>query len=118
MKEWCLLDDFVLRELSQSIINRDLLKVKIRKKPFSEERKQKHINELVNTHKITEHEASYFVFTGNISNQGYNYTHGGINILLNNGKLVDVVKASDQLSLKSLTKEVVKNYICYPKPKD
>lgn len=118
MKEWCYIDDFVLRELSCAIINRDLLKVKIRKKAFSEEKKQKHINTLMNTHNITEHEALYFVFTGEISNQGYNYTQGGINILMNNGKLVDVVKASDQLSLKSLTKEVVKNYICYPKPKD
>lgn len=118
MKEWCYIDDFVLRELSCAIINRDLLKVKIRKKAFSKEKKQRHINTLMTDHKITEHEASYFVFTGEISNQGYNYTQGGINILLNNGKLVDVVKASDQLSLKSLTKEVVKNYICYPKPKD
>ncbi len=118
MKEWCYVDDFVLRELSCAIINRDLLKVKIRKKAFSKEKKQKHINALMNAHSITEYEASYFVFTGEISNQGYNYTQGGINILLNNGKLVDVVKASDQLSLKSLTKEVVRNYICYPKPKD
>jgi len=118
MKEWCQVDDFVLKELSLAIINRDLLKVKIRKKAFSEEKKQKHIDALVTRYSITEYEASYFVFTGEISNQGYNYTQGGINILLSNGKLVDVVKASDQLSLKSLTKEVVKNYICYPKPKD
>ncbi|WP_299764974.1 HD domain-containing protein [uncultured Dokdonia sp.] len=118
MKEWCYTDDFVLRELSKSIINRDLLKVKIRKKPFSEEKQQKHINSLIARYNISSYEASYFVFTGKISNQGYNYTQGGINIVLPNGKIVDVVKASDQLSLKSLTKEVVKNYICYPKPKD
>lgn len=118
MKEWCYTDDFVLRELSKSIINRDLLKVKIRKKPFSEEKQQKHINQLITHYNISSYEASYFVFTGKISNQGYNYTQGGINIVLPNGKIVDVVKASDQLSLKSLTKEVVKNYICYPKPKD
>ncbi|WP_089371317.1 HD domain-containing protein [Dokdonia pacifica] len=118
MKEWCYTEDFVLRELSKSIINRDLLKVKIRKKPFSEEKQQKHINQLMQRYDISSYEASYFVFTGKISNQGYNYTQGGINIVLPNGKIVDVVKASDQLSLKSLTKEVVKNYICYPKPKD
>ena len=118
MKEWCYTEDFVLRELSKSIVNRDLLKVKIRKKPFSEEKQQKHINQLMQRYHISFYEASYFVFTGKISNQGYNYTQGGINIVLPNGKIVDVVKASDQLSLKSLTKEVVKNYICYPKPKD
>jgi len=118
MKEWCYTEDFVLRELSKCIINRDLLEVKIRKKPFLEERKQMHIDQLITQYKITPYEASYFVFTGNISNQAYNYTQGGINIAMSNGKIIDVVKASDQLSLKSLTKEVVKNYICYPKPKD
>lgn len=117
MKEWCTHDDFVLSELSKSIINRDLLSVKIRKKQFGSSKLDKHKALLMKEYAITEHEASYFVFTGKISNQAYNYEKGGINILLNNGKIVDVVKASDQLSLKSLTKEVVKNYLCYPKAK-
>ncbi len=117
MKEWCSHDDFVLTELSKAIINRDLLNVKIKKKPFAASKLEQHKSSLMQKFEITEHEASYFVFTGTISNQAYNYEKGGINILLNNGKIVDVVKASDQLSLKSLTKEVVKNYLCYPKPK-
>lgn len=116
MKEWCHHKDFVLSELSRCIINRDLLKVKIKKKPFAKAKIDEHINLLQQRHKISSYEASYFVFTGTISNQGYNYKKGGITILFQNGKLVDVVKASDQLSLKSLTKEVVKNYLCYPKP--
>ncbi len=115
MKEWCEHDDFVLRELSKCIINRDLLKVKIRKKAFAKAKLNKHITGLTDKYGISEYEASYFVFTGTISNQAYNYTQGGINILLENNKVVDIVKASDQLSLKSLTKSVVKNYICYPK---
>lgn len=117
MKEWCSHKDFVLSELSKSIINRDLLKVKIRKKPFAPAKLEKQTTTLMEQYDISHHEASYFVFTGTISNQAYNYKKGGINILLSNGKIVDVVKASDQLSLKSLTKEVVKNYLCYPKPK-
>ncbi len=117
MKEWCKHPDFVLSELSKCIINRDLLKVKIRKKAFAKAKIDQHISSLVEEYNISVHEASYFVFTGQISNQAYNYKKGGINILLENGKIVDVVKASDQLSLKSLTKEVVKNYLCYPKPK-
>jgi len=118
MKEWCKHPDYVLSELSKCVINRDLLKVKIKKKPFSEKKINRHIEELMGIHKLSSHEASYFVFTGVISNQAYNYSKGGINILLSTGKIVDVVKASDQLSLKSLTKEVVKNYLCYPKAKN
>jgi hypothetical protein len=107
----------VLSELSKSIINRDLLKVKIRKKPFAPAKLEKHRSALMKQYSISQEEANYFVITGTISNQAYNYKKGGINILMSNGKIVDVVKASDQLSLKSLTKEVVKNYLCYPKPK-
>ncbi len=117
MKEWCGHEDFVLSELSKCVINRDLLSVKIKKKPFAKEKYQKHITALQKEYDITEHEASYFVFTGEISNLAYNYKKGGINILMSDGSIKDVVKASDQLSLKSLTKEVVKNYLCYPKAK-
>ncbi|TVZ51062.1 HD domain-containing protein [Dokdonia sp. Hel_I_53] len=117
MKEWCSHEDFVLSELSKCVIERDLLKVKIRKKPFKKSKIALHKAMLMDTYRISEDEASYFVFAGTISNQAYNYKKGGINILLNNGKIIDVVKASDQLSLKSLTKEVVKNYLCYPKVK-
>lgn len=117
MKEWCNHSDFVLRELSKCIIHRELLSVKIKKKAFAQAKLDHQKTTLMNTYNLSKHEASYFVFTGSISNQAYNYEKGGINILLNSGKIVDVVKASDQLSLKALSKEVVKNYICYPKPK-
>ena len=38
-----------------------------------------------------------------------------INILMKNGKLVDVAEASDLLNIQSLSKEVTKYFICYPK---
>jgi len=118
MKSWCTHDDFVLRELSRSIINRNLLKVKIKKKAFAKAKTKELIQQFATANSISEAEAAYFVFEGNISNQGYNYTQGGITILYRNGKKADIIKASDQLSLKVLTKIIVKNYICYPKPKD
>ena len=117
MKEWVHCEDFVLAELSRSIIERDLLYVRIRKKAFAKAKKEKHIAKVMQEHHLTHHEASHFVFEGTVSNQAYNYKKGGINILMQSGKVVDVVKASDQLSLKSLTKEVVKNYVCFPKPR-
>lgn len=115
MKEWCTHQDFVLRELSKCIINRNLLKVKIKNKAFAKAKLEQHKTALTQKYGISNHEASYFVFDGTISNQGYSYKQGSIKIAMANGKIVDVVKASDHLSLKSLTKEVVKNYLCYPK---
>ena len=117
MKEWQTHDDFVLRNLSDMIINRDLLKIKLKNKKIKKEELQKHTEALINKYKITKHEADYFVFMGDISNQAYQLKNQHINILLKTGKIEDIVKASDQLNLKALSKTVTKYYICYPKDK-
>jgi len=117
MKSWQYHDDFVLKNLSDMIINRDLLKIKLKNNPVKKELLQKHINTLIDKHNITKKEAEYFVFTGSVSNQAYNIKNGNINILTKQGKIKDVIKASDQLNLKALSKPVVKYYICYPKDK-
>jgi HD superfamily phosphohydrolase len=117
MKAWQYHEDFVLRNLCEMIINRDLLKVKLKKKKIKPEILKQHIQKLRDRHNITEAEAAYFVFTGEISNQAYQQKKQKINILYKNGKIEDIVKASDQLNLKALSKPVTKYYICYPKQK-
>jgi len=37
--------------------------------------------------------------------------------LYKNGKIQDIIEASDQLNLKALSKTVTKYFICYPKEK-
>ncbi|WNH10266.1 HD domain-containing protein [Thalassobellus suaedae] len=117
MKEWQYHDDFVLSNLCEMIINRVLLKIKLKNKPIKILSLEKHIEALILEHKITRAEAEYFVFTGSISNQAYQLKHQSINILHKSGKIQDIVKASDQLNLKALSKPVTKYYICYPKVK-
>ena len=116
MKEWISCDDFVLKNLCKSIINRDLLKVKLKKTPIESGKVEKHLEELQQKYKISKEEANYFVFKGNVSNLAYRDDVENINILYKNGKVSDVIKASDQFNLSALTKPVVKYYICYPKP--
>ena len=115
MKNWQYHDDFVLKNLCEMIINRHLLKVKIKKKPISKDVLIAHKANLQSKYNITDADADYFVFTGQISNQAYSRKKQNINILHKNGKVDDIVKASDQLSLKALSKPVTKYYICYPK---
>ncbi|MGC1203831.1 MAG: HD domain-containing protein [Flavobacteriaceae bacterium] len=115
MKDWQYHHDFVLSNLCEMIINRNLLKIKIKNKPIKKQSLEKHINALIVKHSITEQEAEYFVFMGSISNQAYQLKHQSINILHKSGKIEDIVKASDQLNLKALSKPVTKYYICYPK---
>ncbi|MCK0179223.1 HD domain-containing protein [Flavobacteriaceae bacterium S0862] len=117
LKEWQNHDDFTLSNLCEMIINRELLKIKIKNKKIKEENLKKHIENLKNTYNISSAEAEYFVFKGEISNQAYQRDSQQISILYKSGKVVEVAKASDYLNLKALAKPVTKYYICFPKTK-
>lgn len=115
MKSWSDSEDFVLSELSKMILNRDLLKIKITKRPISEEKIKEKLNAVMEKHNLSSNDASYFVFEGSISNLAYRMDRDTINLIRKNGKVVDVAKASDQLNIKALSKTVIKHYLCYPK---
>ncbi|MGB1231518.1 MAG: HD domain-containing protein [Winogradskyella sp.] len=117
LKDWQNHSDFVLRHLCKMILNRDLLKIKLKNKPINASELISHSEILMNKYKITKPEAAYFVFGGTITNQAYQAKTQQINILFKTGKIKDIVKASDQLNLKALSKPVTKYYICYPKKK-
>jgi len=115
IKTWQNHDDFVLSNLCQMIINRNLLKVKLKDKKINKEKLNVHISSLMDKHNISKEDAAYFVFAGHITNQAYNLENQNINILLNTGKIRDILKVSDLLNLKVLGKPVTKYYICFPK---
>ncbi len=117
MKLWVDQEDFVLRNLCEMILNRDLLKVKLKKKPIDKKRIQKHIQAVQTKYKLSAEEAEYFVFSGDITNVAYSSGTDKIQILHKNGKTSDVAIASDQLNLKALSVPVIKYFICYPKTK-
>jgi HD superfamily phosphohydrolase len=117
MKEWQNHDDFVLSNLCEMIINRNLLKIKLKNKAIRESDLVLHSETLKNKYNISTYEADYFVFKGEITNQAYQIKKQNINILLKSGKIKDIVKVSDQLNLKALSKPVTKYYMCYPKNK-
>ncbi len=115
MKEWQYHDDFVLSQLCEMIINRNLLKIKLKNKPITQKLLNSHLQKLIEKYNITREEAEYFVFIDSISNQAYQSKMQAIKILQKSGKVVDIVKASDQFNIKALSKPVTKYYICFPK---
>ena len=115
IKEWQYHNDFVLSNLCDMIINRDLLRIQIKNKSIKVSELVEHKHDLMNRYKISELEADYFVFQGKITNQAYQQKKENIDVLYKNGKIKDIVKASDQLNLKALSKPVTKHYMCYPK---
>tara|TARA_R110001583_G_scaffold59643_3_gene177204 strand:- start:350 stop:1615 length:1266 start_codon:yes stop_codon:yes gene_type:complete len=115
LKQWQYHDDFILSKLSGMIINRKLLTIKLKNKAMSSRKVREQFDKTKNKWGLSDDETSYFVFTGEITNRAYNIDKQNINILRKDGKLKDVAKASDHLNLKTLSKEVTKYYICYPK---
>ena len=115
IKQWQDHSDFVLSQLCQMIINRRLLKIKLKNKPIALEIYKKHFDQFKANNNLIDEEVAYFVFTGQIENTAYNSESQNINVIRKNNKIVDITRASDHLSLKSLAKKAVKYYICYPK---
>ena len=115
LKAWQKQDDFILSTLSKMIINRDLLKIKLSAEKIPMEESQSMKEEFASEHNISLLEAGFFIFRGKIKNQAYSKEAEPIRILKKDKTIEDVVEASDQLNLKSLSKLVTKYYICFPK---
>ena len=115
LKQWMEHDDFVLRELSKTIITRKLFKIDIGESEFPSEHIEEQRKKFALKHNLSTEEASYFVFTGSVSNLAYNQSKENIQLLRKNGTLIDVAQASDQLHIQALSKKVVKYFQCYPK---
>ena len=115
IKVWVDNDDKILSKLCANLLDRKLYKIEIQNNAIDIAFKNKLIKKVCDQYKITPQEAGYFVFTDTVNNSAYNATNFKINILMSNGKLVDVAEASDQLNLQSLSKTVTKHFICYPR---
>ncbi len=115
LKGWQKQDDFILSSLSKMIINRDLLKIKLSEEKVPIESLHDLKERFALEHNITLAEAGYFIFKGKIKNQAYSKEAEPIRILKKDKTIEDVVEASDQLNLKSLSKFVTKYYLCFPK---
>lgn len=115
LKAWQNHNDFILSNLSKMIVNRDLLKIKLSSEKYTPEDVEDLKSKLTNFYRISQQEASYFIFKGKIKNQAYNKDVEPIKILKKDRTIEDVVEASDQLNLKALSKPVTKYFICFPK---
>jgi metal dependent phosphohydrolase len=114
MKEWQFYPDAVLSRLSRMLLNRDLLKIKLRTNDF-EEKKIKRLQGLAKANGNTDDEVKYLVFKGVMTNRAYNPEREVIKILTKNGRLVDISKTAEELNLEALSQTTIKYYICYPK---
>lgn len=64
---------------------------------------------------VGDDDVKYFVFTQSVVNSAYEMKGGSIKILMKNGEVQDITKASDLSNLEALTKKVEKYMVAYPK---
>jgi HD superfamily phosphohydrolase len=114
-KVWAEHNNRTLAILSRNLITRKLFKIELQYQVFPEEIIRAHSQKVIESLGILPEDISYFVFTGEISNNAYNTSDDRIKILLKTGDIVDITEASDMLNQTVLAKTVIKHFLCYPK---
>ena len=118
VKEWQESSDPILSYLSKCVINRRLYKIKISKKPISEQKIASLKEKICSHFNVCDDHIHYFLIADTISNSIYNKASSEkINILFKNNKTSDISDASD-IKLSVFSETVRKYFICYPKELD
>ena len=118
VKEWQDNQDPILSYLSKCIINRRLYKIKISKKPFSEQKISLLKEKICHHFNVGDEQLHYFLIIDTISNSAYNKVSSDkINVIFKNNKVSDLSDASD-IDLSVFSETVRKYFICYPKELD
>lgn len=113
VKVWADADDVILSKLCKMLNARKLYKVEISNEAPDPQRVERIAFQTAVALNIDDEDLSYFVFTDTITNRAYNAESSNINILMKNGSLSDIAKASDLSNLESLDKTVKKHILCY-----
>lgn len=114
LKVWKDHPDKVLSMLATRLVNRELFKIEISSEPFSPDRIALE-KEMAKQHfNLTDQEVEFFVYSDILSNNAYNQNKQNINMLMKNGEIIDLSKASDNLNISALASPVEKFFLCYP----
>jgi len=115
IKVWTNSNDFILSTLCKNMVQRNLFRIELQNGPFPVESIKNIRKRILENFPVKSKDIDYFFFEGKITNSAYDFRKDHINILFNNGDLIDISDASDQLNNAVLSKSVTKHFICYPK---
>lgn len=115
LKVWQYHNDAVLSRLAANLLNRKLARVIIESKPISKKNRDDLLKKISKTYNISAEDASYFLSYGEIENNAYAPGIDKIWIAYKDGTRKDITEASDQLSYGTISKTVVKYFLCCPK---
>lgn len=114
VKVWQHHEDIVLSQLAKRLIDRNLFKIEVSKKPFTSDK----INEVKEHVKLNlglnNEQVEHFVYSDVLTNSAYNEKRENINLLMKDGTIMDVAEASDNLNISALSNPVEKYFLTYP----
>ncbi len=115
IKVWVNDEDIILSTLCSHLISRNLYQVEITNEPPLIEIINDLADKVTDEYEISDDDTSYFVFTDTIKNKAYSVGDGSIKIVMKDGSIQDIAKASDNSNLESLARTVQKHILCYLK---
>lgn len=115
IKVWMHHDDRILSDLSRRLINRRLFKVLLSNETLDPAEVSQIKSEVSGKLELEQKHLKYYVQSGKLSNSAYLPESGNINILMKDGRLLDVTRAADLPNIKAISKIVKKYYLCFPK---
>lgn len=115
IKTWTTHSDLVLSTLCSRLLMRELVHTEVYKTEpdynFVERLKQS----AVNYFGLEPEDAKWFVWSQSIENNAYEQNRDPIKILMKDGSLMDISKASDLSNVEALSKKVKKYTVSFPK---
>ena len=115
IKVWCDHSDKVLANLCKRLVGRKLLKIEIADEPFKEDRIQELMKIFTVKYKLGSDEAGYFIFSDSVRNFFYDLKGTKINVMLGNGRIVDISNTLSGFNLSVPTDPDERFFLCYPK---
>ncbi len=113
IKEWSNHSDKVLSFLCRGINNRDLLKIKYSAVAFDSSFLEVQKNIAASSLNISDDEAKWLVFNGEVTSSTYNFDNEHIYILFKNGDIKDISEVDHALITPNLKGGIKKYYACY-----
>ena len=114
LKLWRKKGDYVLRNIADMFLTRNLFKISLSNEPYGETELLQMKQKVQHRLGIPEADVPYFFSSGNISNHAY-VANKSIFVLTKKGEVIDVAQAADLPNIKAMSKIVKKHYACRAK---
>lgn len=115
IKTWSMHEDFILRDLCGRLMSRNLYHTELYD-AFPGEDKVNKLRERAQEYLgVGAEVADYLVWSQEIENSAYEPGHDPIRILMKDGRVLDISKASDLSNIEALSKKVKKYAVTFPK---